>query len=78
MTTTTRLTALALAAATFTTASLLADAALARPRIPSANAINKVPTVPSRVSPFVSRCHIGPGASRYNQNTCSDNSTVLN
>jgi len=75
MTTKTRLIALALAAATLTTASLLADTASARPRVPNANTINKVPTAPHRV-PFVWQCRIGYGGSRVHI-PCSDNSTVL-
>ena len=76
MTTKTRLFALALAAATFTTASLVADTASARPPIPSANAINKVHTLPSHV-PFVVRPN-NPGGNGRKDNNGSDNSTVRN
>lgn len=76
MTTKTRLFALALAAATFGTASLVADTASARPPIPSANAINKVHAAPSHV-PFIVRPN-NPGGNGRKDNNGSDNSTVRN
>jgi hypothetical protein len=76
MTTKTRLFALALAAATITTASLVADTASARPGIPSANAINKVPTLLGHA--FVAHPSYPGGGSGRKDNAGSDNSTRPN
>ncbi len=75
MTTKTRLFALALAAATFTTASLVADTASARPRTSSSNAINKVHKAPSHA--FIVRPN-NPGGNGRKDNQGSDNSTSTN
>jgi hypothetical protein len=75
MTTTTGLTALALAAATLTTVSLVADTASARAPIPSASRINKVfPILPRALFiPRPSKPVVVPHSLGTNG---SDNSTV--